>query len=185
MAEHHTVGTALEGCRHHILDLQTHPVAGAVPQPEQPLDAAAAIQRSQQGAFLHSPGKLCHQVFGQLVGGLHAFFAVDRTLGIVSADLRQKMQHPGGGGAYPLHRQQILLGGIQHPGKVSEPVHEDMGKAVGVLAGVGDIKDIFQRFVGFQTFQPVLLYPGAHPLAVPRMRAAFLRHGHSPFALLL
>ena len=33
-----------------------------------------------------------------------------------------------------------------------------MGKAVGVLAGVGDIKDIFQRFVGFQTFQSVLLY---------------------------
>ena len=185
MAEHHTVGTALEGCRHHILDLQTHPVAGAVPQPEQPLDAAAAIQRSQQGAFLHSPGKLCHQVFDQLVGGLHAFFSVDRTLGIVSADLRQKMQHPGGGGAYPLHCQQILLGSIQHPGKVSEPVHEDMGKAVGVLAGVGDIKDIFQRFVGFQTFQSVLLYPGAHPLAVPLMLAAFLRHGHSPFALLL
>ena len=44
-----------------------------------------------------------------------------------------------------------------------------MGKAVGVLAGVGDIKDIFQRFVGFQTFQSVLLYPGAHPLAVPLM----------------
>lgn len=34
-----------------------------------------------------------------------------------------------------------------------------MGKAVGVLAGVGDIKDIFQRFVGFQTFQSILLYP--------------------------
>ena len=95
------------------------------------------------------------------------------------------MQHPGSGGAYPLHRQQILLGGIQHPGKVSEPVHEDMGKAVGVLAGVGDVKDIFQRFMGCQTFQSVLLHPGAHPLAVPRMRAAFLRHGRSPFVLLL
>ena len=95
------------------------------------------------------------------------------------------MQHPGGGGAYALHCQQILLGSIQHPGKVSEPIYEDMGKAVGVLAGVGDVKDIFQRFVGFQTFQSVLLYPGAHPLAVPRMRAAFLRHGRSPFALLL
>ena len=95
------------------------------------------------------------------------------------------MQHPGGGGAYALHRQQILLGSIQHPGKVSEPVHEDMGKAVGVLAGVGDVKDIFQRFMGCQTFQSVLLHPGAHPLAVPRMRAAFLCHGRSPFALLL
>ena len=30
-----------------------------------------------------------------------------------------------------------------------------MGKAVGVLAGVGDVKDIFQRFMGCQTFQSV------------------------------
>ena len=158
MAEHHAVGTALEGCRHHILDLQTHPVAGAVPQPEQPLDAAAAIQRSQQGAFLHSPGKLCHQVFDQLVEYLMAQFAgtVQERALLAALDGRSRIKglfwlRDGTSDRVSLEIKDVVAAALKggtdsvvlchnHPNGVALPSREDLMATENIVRALGLVK---------------------------------------------
>ena len=92
------------------------------------------------------------------------------------------MQHPRCGGADALHRQQVFFGGFQHPGKIAEPAHEVMGQLVRIFPRVGDVQQIFQRLMGFQTVEALLLYPLPHPLAVPFVGLLFFGHGSAPFA---
>ena len=169
VAEHDPVGAALQGCRHHVFDGKAHPVAGAVLEPERRPDPAAAVQRQQKGALLHGPGKQAHQVFRQLFRRLQAAVSAGAALGIVSADIGHQMQHPGRGRANALHRHQVFLRGIQHPGKITEAVDELVGHLVRVLPRVGDVQQAFQRLMRFQAGKAVLRHPAAHPPAVPGM----------------
>ena len=72
VAEHHGIRAALDGSSHHVLDIQTDPVGGALPQPDGGTHPLAAVQTDQHGALVVRPRKLCHQIAAHLLGGLDA-----------------------------------------------------------------------------------------------------------------
>lgn len=84
------------------------------------------------------------------------------------------------GGADALHGAQFFLAGLQHRGKVPEPLQQVIRDLVGIPLSIGRIQDIFQHFMVGQTVQPVVLHPLPHALAVPLMPFVFC-HGGSPF----
>ena len=180
VTEHYSVGAALDGSGHHILHVQAHPVGGALPQPDRCFDVAAGAQRDQHGALVVRPGKLGHQVAAQLFRGLEAALSVGAAAPVIPADLRQHVQQPCRGGADALHGAQFFLAGLQHRGKVPEPLQQVIRDLVGIPLSIGRIQDIFQHFMVGQTVQPVVLHPLPHALAVPLMPFVFC-HGGSPF----
>ena len=116
----------------------------------------------------------------QLFRGLEAALSVGAAAPVIPADLRQHVQQPCRGGADALHGAQFFLAGLQHGGKVPEPLQQVICDLVGIPLSIGRIQDIFQNFMVGQTVQPVVLHPLPHALAVPLMPFVFC-HGGSPF----
>ena len=173
VGKHHHIGAALDGCGHHILDVQTDPVGGTLPQPDRRLDVMARAERDQQGAFVVRPCEFGCQIAAQLFGGFVASLFVKAAAAIKPADLRQHMQQPGRGRADPFHGAKLFFAGFQHRGKVAEAFQQIIGDVIGIALGICGVKNIFQHLVVSQTVQPVVLHPLPHPLAMPLMPFVF------------
>ena len=93
------------------------------------------------------------------------------------------MQHPGRGRPHALHFAQLLFLRVQHPGETAKPLEQGVGYDIGVLAGVRQVKENFQRLVVGQALKALLGNALPHPFAVPLMEVVFCSHGSFSLSL--
>ena len=71
--------------------------------------------------------------------------------------------------------------GADEPGETAEPLEQGVGHDIGVLAGVRQVKENFQRLMVGQALKALLGNALPHPFAVPLMEVVFCSHGSFSF----
>ena len=106
---------------------------------------------------------------------------------VVLFELAQRGDEPGAGRADALHLAEFLLAGVQHVAVAAEPLQQPVGDGVGVLAGDGEVEQVFQHLMGGQAGQALPADPVLHTGPVVGVEGFFFlfvlfvrRHGVSP-----